>query len=260
MPPTTNTSAPPQEGQQLLLALKQQLKAQGITYRQVAHTLNLSEASVKRLLNSRDISLSRLETIAALAHCSLSELSALAKQRQTAITALTLEQEKVIAEDLPLLMVAISVISGFQFRDLLEVYDLKETDLIQKLAQLDRLGLIELLPGNRIRLRVAPNFGWQPAGPIQQFFLQKVVSEFFASQFNREPEKLLVFNGLCSPTTNQKLQSLMTTFFNEAVALSKEDRPLALVQKHGNTLVLALRQWQYPAFEAMKPQNATSPC
>ncbi len=259
MPPKANTTPPMRESQQLLLALKQQLKAQGITYRQVAHTLNLSEASVKRLLNSRDISLARLETIAAMAHCSLSELSTLAKQRQTALTALTLEQEKVIAEDLPLLMVAISVISGFQFKDLLEVYALQETDLIQKLAQLDRLGLIELLPGNRIRLRVATNFGWQAAGPIQQFFLQKVVSEFFASQFNCDSEKLLVFNGLCSPTTNQKLQSLMTTFFNEAVVLSKEDRPLALKQKHGNTLVLALRQWQYPAFEAMKSPNEKFP-
>ena len=30
--------------------------------------------------------------------------------------------------------------------------------------------IIELQPGNRVKMLVAPNFDWIPNGPIQQFF------------------------------------------------------------------------------------------
>jgi DNA-binding Xre family transcriptional regulator len=47
----------------LLLALKKQLRAQGKTYADVAQLLDLSEASVKRLFASQSFTLQRLEQL-----------------------------------------------------------------------------------------------------------------------------------------------------------------------------------------------------
>ena len=46
-------------------------------------------------------------------------------------------------------------------------------ECVRKLAALDRLKIIDLLPGNRIRLRLATHFSWLPDGPDPAFFLQR---------------------------------------------------------------------------------------
>ena len=235
--------------QQLLDTLKQQLRAQGKTYRCLAAHLALSEASVKRLFSERTFTLERLEQACDFIGLDIGELAALSRAAQTRLQALTRAQEAEIAEDTALLLVAISVINGFSFNDLLDYYALSEQECIRKLAHLDRLKLIDLLPGNRFRLRVAPNFSWLADGPIQRFFQLKVQQEFFNSRFNADTENLMVLNGVLSRASNQKLQTLMGKISQEINQLMKDDAALPMADRKGNTLVLALRQWQYPLFK-----------
>ena len=169
----------------LLLALKKQLRAQGKTYADVAQLLDLSEASVKRLFASQSFTLQRLEQLCDWLQIEFSELMQQAQQ-QPQLTQLTLQQEQDIAADQLLLLVAVSVINGFSFQDLLSHYALTEPECVRKLAALDRLKIIDLLPGNRIRLRLATHFSWLPDGPIQRFFLQRVQQDFFQSRFDKE--------------------------------------------------------------------------
>lgn len=232
----------------LVAALKQQLKARGKTYADVARFLGLSEASVKRLFASGQFTLERMDRILEMLEMDLGDLVEAVQRDRHQVECLTPEQEAQIAADLPLLLVAVSVINGFSFNDLLEQYTLDQHLLIQKLAQLDRLKMIELQPGNRIKLRIAPNFRWLANGPIQRFFLEKVERDFFNSRFDRETEKLLVFNCVISPGTNREIQRRMESFVHDISELVKKDRSLPLDQKHGNTLVLALRQWQAALF------------
>ena len=235
--------------QQLLDTLKQQLRAQGKTYRCLAAHLALSEASVKRLFSERTFTLERLEQACDFIGLDIGELAALSRAAQTRLQELTRAQEAEIAEDTALLLVASSVINGFSFNDLLDYYALSEQECIRKLAHLDRLKLIDLLPGNRIRLRVAPNFSWLADGPIQRFFQLKVQQEFFNSRFNADTENLMVLNGVLSRASNQKLQTLMGKMYQEFNQLMKDDAALPMADRKGNTLVLALRQWQYPLFK-----------
>jgi len=50
----------------LFINLKNELKAKGLTYKDVADELDLTEASVKRLFSTEDISLRRLDSICEL--------------------------------------------------------------------------------------------------------------------------------------------------------------------------------------------------
>ena len=58
----------------LLNTLKRELKAQGITYAQVACHLGLSESSIKRLFSSSNLSLARLEQLCQLVGLEISDL------------------------------------------------------------------------------------------------------------------------------------------------------------------------------------------
>lgn len=236
------------QSSELIKTLKKQLRASGVTYLDVARELDLSEASVKRLFSEESFTIQRLEKICEMAGLDFSDLVVLTQKSWHQLETLTMEQEKEIANDLVLLMVTVSVINGFSFSDLLNYYKITEHECIQKLAKLDRLGLLELLPGNRIKLRISPNFRWQRNGPIQKFFQSRVEKEFFSSRFEGEREKLLVLNGLFSPASNKLLQEKMEQFSHEFNDLHRRDSALPIGKKFGTTVVFALREWQYNLF------------
>ena len=236
----------------LVDTLKQQLKASGKTYADIATDLDLSEASVKRLFSERNFTLQRLEIICDAIGISFFQLVEKMSHQQQSLTQLTLDQEREVANDVVLLLIAVSVINGFCFEDLVSQYKISETECIQKLAQLDRLKLIELLPGNRIRLLVSPNFNWLPNGPIQKFFQDKVEQDFFSSRFDKQNEKLLVLNAVLSPAANAELQRKMQTLAHDFNTIMKRDAQLPLSERKGTTMVLALRQWQYSLFKHLR--------
>lgn len=233
----------------LITLLKQQLKASGKTYAMVAKELKLSEASVKRLFSDESISIQRIEKIASVAGLDLADLFQLLARDQQKITRLTRDQEQEIASDLILLMVAISVINGFGFDDLISHYDLSTSICINKLAHLDRLNLIELQPHNRIKLKVAPNFHWLPNGPIQRFFQENVEKDFFRSGFDRKSEKLMVLNAILTPEANAELQKRMNRWVSEFNELMLRDADVEMSKRKGTTMVVALREWQYSLFK-----------
>lgn len=232
--------------------LKKQLKANGKTYKDVATALELSEASVKRLFSEHHFSLKRLEQVSQLAGLELCELfqivNSVMNQEHDKIAELEHEQELQIAKDIVLLMLAVSVINGYSYTDILEQYQLDEHLVFQKLAQLDKMKLIELQPGNRIKLLVAPNFNWRVNGPIQRFFQKRVVTEFFNSAFAKDNEKLVVVNGLLSENSNQELQIKMQRLAQEFTESHLDEQRKSMDKKSGTTLVLALRQWQFSGF------------
>ncbi|MEM7207833.1 MAG: helix-turn-helix transcriptional regulator [Pseudomonadota bacterium] len=234
---------------ELINTLKKQLKAHGKTYADVAAALDLSEAQVKRLFASEHFTLQRLEAVCRLIDIDLVELFQLMASQRPQLQQLTREQEQQVVSDIRLLMVALNVINGYTFDELLRELPISQHECVQHLATLDRLQIIELLPSNRIKLRIAPNFHWIINGPIQTFFHEQVERDFFRSRFDKQHEKLLVLNGLLSADSNREMQRNMARLaqqFNEGL---QNDSGLPLDQKHGNTLVVAIRHWQWEALK-----------
>ncbi len=235
--------------QTLVKTLKKQLKAHGKTYVDVADALELSEASVKRLFAEQNFTLQRLDAISQLIGLQISDLVNLMLQEQPQLVQLTTEQEHEIISDPLLLMITVNVMSGLDFKDLTKKYNINEASCIQKLAQLDRLKIIELLPKNHIKLLISPNFSWIPNGPIQNFYQQQLEREFFQSHFDRKNEKLIVLNGLLTDASNSELQKKMQIVANKFNELIKEDIPVPIDNKYGTTAVIALRRWQFSLFD-----------
>ncbi len=236
----------------LIKTLKKELKAQGKTYLDIAQCLDLSEASVKRLFAEESFSLQRLEAVCHLVGMEITDLVQKMSSEQRRISQLTKEQEQEIVADLILMLVTVCVINGFSYDDIIKRYTIKETECIQKLAALDRLKLIELLPNNRIKLLIAPNFSWLPNGPIQKFFREKVEKEFFSSTFSKDSENLIVLNGLLSKASNAHFQKKMQRLANEFTELVQADFGLPHDQRDGVSVILAIREWQYSFYEGVR--------
>ncbi len=233
-------------------ALKAVLKAHKFKYRDVAATLALSEASVKRLFRTCDFDLAQLEKICHMMGMEISDLVQMMTEQQVEIQELTEQQEQEIASDVALLMITVCVLNRWSMDDILSFYRFTEAECIQRLAHLDRLRIIELLPKNRIKLLVAPNFSWRKGGPIQAFFLQAIEKELFQARFDRENHKLLVLNGMLSENSNREFQRKMDKLAREFDQLNNTDAGLPLGKRFGNTVVLAMRDWHYDIFKSLR--------
>ena len=212
----------------------------------MAECLALSEASVKRLFSEQNLSLQRLDAICGLLEIEISDLvRTMQAEHNTSISELTHEQEKKIADNLDLLMITVYVLNRWNLKDITSRYNFTEAECIRHLIHLDRLRIIELLPGNRIKLLVSPNFKWRDDGPIMKLFLAKIETEFFRTNFSRETEKLVVLNGMLSDASNALFQRKMAQLAKDFDTLSKDDADLPIGQRKGYTLLVGLRDWNY---------------
>jgi hypothetical protein len=234
----------------LINTLKKALKAHGKTYADVARQLQLTQASVKRLFSEKSFSLQRLDQVCQLIGMEISDLVQMMNEgAQRKITQLREEQEQEIVSDLELLLITFCVLNRWSFEEITNYYNIPELRCIQKLAKLDRLKIIELLPKNRVKLLAAADFSWRENGPIQRFFQEKVEADFFRSRFDKDTEQLVVINGMLSQSSNVVFQRKMERLAREFNELNNDDAGLPLDQRHGTTVVLAIRQWKYGLFE-----------
>ena len=236
----------------LLKTLKKALKAHGLTYADVARSLELTEASVKRLFSEQSISLTRLDQICQIMGLEISDIVQMMNEQQPHLQQLTEAQEHEITQDTTLLLVTVCVLNKWSMKEITTHYRISEHECIQKLAQLDRLKIIELLPKNKIKIIVAPNFGWRENGPIQNFFQEKIGQEYFRSQFTGDDECLIVQNGMLSTQSNGELQRKLKRLTREFNDLNNEDANLPLDKRNGVTVVMAVRNWKFGLFQPLR--------
>jgi len=237
--------------QAVIATLKQALKADRLTYADVARGLGMSEANVKRMFATERISLDRLEAICELIHMDLIDLFQLVDASRQRITQLLEEQERELVADVKLLLVAVSVRNHLSYEEIIRNYMITETECIHYLAKLDRLHIIDLLPRNRIKLRVDENFSWRPNGPIERFFEREVQSQFLKSGFNSAGSMRVFIPGLLSERSHDAFTRKLLALGKEFTELHRQDCDLPLGKRRSIGLLLALREWEFAAFRPL---------
>ncbi len=236
----------------LIAELKNQLKISGITYRKLAQELELSESAIKQMFASENMSLQRMDAICELLKLDISDLVLISEAQDNKLELLTIEQETQLVKDSHLLLVAYCVVNHWTFDNIIAKYRLSETDCIQQLAKLDKMKLIELQPGNRIKPLIASNFNWQPDGPIEHYFRTEVQSAFFDSQFDNDGCIRLVKNGDISSSARNQLVDRLEAVGQQFDDINRQERKLSSHERYGTTMVLAIRNWQFGAFVSLE--------
>ncbi|MFZ5567056.1 MAG: helix-turn-helix domain-containing protein [Pseudomonadota bacterium] len=236
----------------LVLALKKELKAAHMTYADLAQKLDMAESSVKRMLAKGDMALSRIDAICRALKLDFAELARRVADAQPLLAELTQAQEKAVVADKKLLLVAICVLSQWTLEQITAAYRLTEAEGVKYLAQLDRLGIIELRPLNRYRLKLAKTFRWRPHGPVMDFFREHALLDYYSGGFDGHGEGLLLVHGSIArslaPSFVERLQRVAQDFAQQ----HQTDQKLPEKEREGYTLVLAMRSWEFEAFSALR--------
>jgi transcriptional regulator with XRE-family HTH domain len=237
---------------QLIATLKRELKGQGKTYRDLAGALDLSEASVKRLFSSERFTVERLARISAFLGSTLAEMCQRAADSLPEIATLTEEQELQLVSDPKLLLVAVCVLNRWEPGDIGRVYELSGAEILKRLIVLDRMALIELLPGDRARRRVRRDFEWRPDGPIKRFFREQGLSDFLRDSFNRSEESLEFAHGMLTTEAREELLTEMRRLRRTLARLHEDSEGRPLHEKRGVGLLLGTRGWELPVFSQLR--------
>lgn len=243
---------------ELVDALKRLLKAQGLTYAALALRLGLSEPTVKRMFSRRRLTLERLEQICGVLHIGLAELAEESQRGAPPLAELSAAQEQALVEDPALLLALYLVLNRWTQAEAMGRYRFSEAEWTLLLTRLDRLGIIELQPGNRARTRTARNFRWRREGPMQCFFQQQLLPEYFGRGFEGERERLLLLSGMVSKGSALQLQRRLEEVAAEFDRLMAQDAALPAAQRVGLSLVLAQRPWSLSLFSDFR-RSAAAP-
>jgi hypothetical protein len=242
--------------QDLITALKAELRRAGITYAVLARELGLAESSVKRIFAKGDMPLSRIDQVLAVLKLDFTDLARALVHAQPLRSELTLEQERAVVADPKLLLMAICTLSQWTFEQIVATYAISEPQAVACLMALDRLGFIELRPLNRYRLKIDKTFRWRPHGPVMSYFRQHAVADYFDGGFDGEGEALMLVHGQIghahAALFTERLQRLAQDFAQQHLA----DQKLPAERRRAYTLVLGMRSWLFSAFRALLREGA----
>ena len=210
----------------LLIAMRQQLKARGLHYRDVALRLKVSEGTVKRYFSGKGVSITVLEKLAATVDLDLLSLVTLAQQQNISEGALTQAQQAALRRSRVILAVFHLLNIGFLPTQIIQEFDLaKEIDAI--LARLQAWGLIRRLSVNGIKMLAKRKLWEKSDGPLREHHIDS--AQQFLSEIDFHNEKCAWFYTAVrmSQASDKRVQELMNRFISDVQALGKGAIPLS---------------------------------
>jgi hypothetical protein len=103
------------------------------------------------------------------------------------------------------------------------------------------LSIIDLLPGNRIRLNVTCDFHWLSNGPIRQYFDRNGLSDFLQSQFTGSNEMFTFVHGMLTEHALASAQEELKKLRVKYAELHDACIAAPMAKRHGAGLLFALR-------------------
>lgn len=224
----------------LVEALKRVLKERGMTYADVAGALGISHASVRRIFAQRSFSLARIDEICELVGVDFLALARMAGDMRPAMpTTLTDAQEQALVDD-PLALFCFHLATdGWTVERIERDYAIDQTLLIPALMKLERIGLIQLLPGNVMRLMTARSISWRRGGPMRRFFDRRVKEEFLQYDFSAKGSIWEFEIGELSDASRILLERRLASLFREVRDLIARDALLPPAVKTNIGLLIA---------------------
>lgn len=232
-------------------ALKMHLKARGMTYADLAKSLDISEATVKRMFATRNCTLERLDEICELIQVDLKSLARAAPREGGLMNQLTQDQEEELMAEPAKFLVAVCAMQQMRLEEICAAYNIDEARAVSLLLQLERIGFLELHENNRIRLLVSRTFAWIPNGPIMRYVKAQTL-DYFNDQFDGPGEFMRIVNVRVSAEARQALLARMEQLAREYSEQHNADSRLPYEERHSLSVCLAVRAWEPALFKSLR--------
>lgn len=245
------------ESSLIIESLRQQLKAHGYTYAELAKCWKLSVSSVKRIMSGDDLSLQKIELACKMMNFSVADFYEQVQfSRNLEFVYMSVKQEEFLAADARLLHFFMLLQESWNVTKISKVYSISNVDIQKYLLALDKNKLIELLPHNKVKKLFNSQLRFRRDGPLAKNLRDKVKANFLESDFNKENEHLSFLSVSMSSSHFAELKAQFLKISREQTAQSDSRSAHHAAQEYG--VVMAVRPWSTPFMQALKPRNLAS--
>ncbi len=207
-------------------SLKVALKRQGLTYQDLARRIGLSESGVKKIFSARDGSFQRIAQICKELGLTMSEVLAGEEESMRAFSYSLEQQEYMIAHPSALKLYWALVYERQSLEDTLKFMGLSAKTAFPFLRKLDQLKLLELLPGDKVRVPAIQQIRWVGDGPLIRKLYQEWGARFLrsvATPEQRPNEQFIIRYFRASSQTTVELMAALRDLEKEFVRRAIRD-------------------------------------
>lgn len=203
--------------------LRASLKELNLTHEQFARRLGVSLPTARRWLKGEGISLSDWGRVLETLGLDLEEFvrkAGVPSKRQFTYTE---AQEAALANTPGLLAYLDLLLAGKTAGQIAKAHSLKAADSTYYLAKLEKLELIEWLPGDRVKVLVEGEPRWNPGGPLAKKFREQILRDFLAT-YSTRPENLRAGIYRLSAASQAQLGALSAELLRKLRTLELNDK------------------------------------
>lgn len=226
---------------QLFVVIKRKLKAKGLTYRDVTYALDATEVSVKRWFSEERLTILQLTILSNLLGLTLTEL--MKEAEEPPLQQLTLVQETELANDAGLRLVARCAINNMTLAEIVEEFRFTEAECVQHLIRLDQLRMIDLLPGNQIRIRISRDFDFLPDGPLIELARKRSVVDGFLEKDAPGYIPMIVLRANLSNAAIKQFQVYLRRLKRQLAELHADSFDTPMEERHSFFSIVLQREW-----------------
>jgi transcriptional regulator with XRE-family HTH domain len=210
----------------LLRTLKNIFKSRGLLYQHVAEAIGVSETTVKRYLTGHGLTVDILERLCRVAELRISDLVAVVREAEAELPPLTHADEERLAAEPFLACLFYFIAKGHSPQSLQADFKLNDAEMNRYLTRLDRWGLIQLYPFNRIRMKVSPLSQVERGGPLARSARQDSL-EGMVHTFDLCNDVWSFSIDKLSTASVEKATRLLREFTDALAKIAEEDRALS---------------------------------
>jgi hypothetical protein len=220
---------------QVIISLKQALKVRGINYRELAVRLEVSEVTIKRVFSNKEITLKRFGEICQTCNIDPWVVIKEAQRKDSPSGSMPLEAEELLAIDQDLLLLLYLLLFNESQLKIRKRLKISTTKFYSMARDLERIGVVEVLPGNQIKLLVQKTVRWNPGGPLSVRYADAIKEEFFNTNFSKEGEFQDFLTIPLTPANAVALKQKLQSLFSE----------LEMLGEHGGDSKESETYWVY---------------
>jgi transcriptional regulator with XRE-family HTH domain len=229
----------------LIETLKSLFRTHGLRHADIAAALKISRTTLKRRLSGRGLTIDSLEALCGLVDVTLAELVELAAVNQDKrLRRLSLEQENALHADVRLGFIFTRLREGWSAAEIQRECRIGEAPLVGYLVRLERLGLIDLLPGSRVRLLTVRDIDWRKHGPMWHS-VDRYLSDIFGMMDSDDTEldrRIAVVK--LTPSSVSQLDDMFRHLQMEIRRLANNDRSAEADAKSWYAVLMGARPFE----------------
>lgn len=225
----------------MVARLRQLLRQQGWTARRIASHFSIGEATAKRWLVGRGLTLDKLDKLAGLCEMTLAQLARDTERSSVGLAQeLTLAQERALSTDRFLAFLFMTVLGGNLPEEVARDFSVPPREIDAALLRLERLALIDRLPGGRVRPLIDRAIVWRKT-PMRALFEAHMKPQFMAMDFAADEAVFASEVMKLSAQGAAALAEMIERHRRDVQALAEHDRNTAHLPRQWYGMLCAAR-------------------